>query len=121
MRRPRRTQFRSSEAGGHRNRPWGNASSVREAQDDEPGTIGKELRSITTQRTLLAVNRKKATLGISKRRSPTKCAISSGKYRKTTRRRTKRPLQKLEIRRPHKPTYQTSDQIRTRPYRPIAT
>src|SRR5215470_6914939 len=35
MRRPRRTQFRSSEAGGHRNRPWGNASSVREAQDDE--------------------------------------------------------------------------------------
>src|SRR5262249_55792893 len=35
MRRPRRTQFRSSEAGGHRNRPWGIASSVREAQDDE--------------------------------------------------------------------------------------
>src|SRR5262249_14243459 len=35
MRRPRRTQFRSSEAGGHRNRPWGNASSGREAQDDE--------------------------------------------------------------------------------------
>src|SRR5215468_7191812 len=44
----------------------GNASSVRErlwmssGRLSVPGTVGKELRSIQTQRTLLAVNRKKA-------------------------------------------------------------
>jgi hypothetical protein len=32
MRRPRRTQFQSPEAGGHRNRPWGKASSARDKQ-----------------------------------------------------------------------------------------